>query len=106
MEIYFGDIEDKNERIWEDLENFKEVSEALDATNESVITHRLNDLIRVLTMLSAIVLPLTFITGVYGMNIDFLPFSDDGVGSLLWVLVLMAFAAGCLIWWFRKKRWL
>ena len=53
LEIYFDDIVDKSERIWDLLENYKEVAEALEATNESVITHKLNDIIRVLTILSA-----------------------------------------------------
>ena len=46
LEIYFDDIVDKSERIWDLLENYKEVAEALEATNESVITHKLNDIIR------------------------------------------------------------
>jgi magnesium transporter len=106
LEIYFDDIVDKSERIWDLLENYKEVAEALEATNESVITHRLNDIIRVLTILSAIVLPLTLITSVYGMNVDFLPFADDGVFSLVFPLLLMAAIGGVLIAWFRHKRWL
>ena len=51
------------------------MTEALEATDESVITHKLNDIIRVLTILSAIVLPLSLIAGIYGMNVDVLPFA-------------------------------
>src|SRR5439155_4457047 len=43
MEIYFDDIVDASERIWDMLENYKEVAQALEDTNESVISHRLND---------------------------------------------------------------
>ena len=50
LEIYFDDIIDASERIWDMLENFKEVVEALEATNESVLSHRLNDVLRVLTV--------------------------------------------------------
>jgi magnesium transporter len=106
LEIYFDDIVDKNERIWDSLENYKEVSDALEATNESVITHRLNDLIKVLTLLSAVLLPLTFITGLYGMNVDFLPLARDGRWSFLWVVFLMVLAVGVLLWFFRRKKWL
>ena len=49
LDIYFDDINDANERVWDMLENFKEVIEGLESTNESVISHRLNDLLRVLT---------------------------------------------------------
>src|SRR5207249_879636 len=46
MEIYFDDIVDASERIWDMLENYKEVAQALEDTNESVISHRLNDVLR------------------------------------------------------------
>ena len=45
-----------------------QVAEAIEATNESVITHRLNDMLALLTIISAVILPLTFITGFFGMN--------------------------------------
>ena len=50
LEIYFDDIVDAHERIWDMLENYKEVVEALEETNESVISHRVNDILRVLTV--------------------------------------------------------
>ena len=105
LEIYFDDIVDKNERIWDELENYKEVAEALDATNESVLRNRLNDLIRVLTLLSAVLLPLTLITGFYGMNTEGLPFRSHWWASLL-ILSWMAVIVVVLLWYFRRKRWL
>ena len=70
LELYFDDIVDKSERIWDLLENYKEVAEALEATNESVIAHRLNDVIRILTILSASCsCRLTLITSIWGMNV-------------------------------------
>src|SRR5213596_3629849 len=69
LEIYFDDIVDAHERIWDMLENYKEVAEALEETNESVISHRLNDILRVLTAISVIVLPLTLLASIWGMNV-------------------------------------
>ena len=69
LEIYFDDIVDAHERIWDMLENYKEVVEALEETNESVISHRVNDILRVLTSISVIVLPLTFLASLWGMNV-------------------------------------
>ena len=106
LEIYFDDIVDKSERIWDLLENYKEVAEALEATNESVITHKLNDIIRLLTILSAVMLPMTLITGVYGMNTKTLPLAQHGVLSFLFPLALMLGVAAGLLVWFRHKRWL
>src|SRR3954462_2702573 len=68
LEIYFDDVGDSHERIWDMLENYKEVAEALEETNESVISHRLNDILRVLTAISVVILPLTLIASVMGMN--------------------------------------
>lgn len=106
LEIYFDDIVDKNERIWDSLENYKEVAEALEATNESVITHRLNDMLALLTIISAVILPLTLITGFYGMNIDGLPFARHGVASFIALLVIIVGLAGGVLWYFRKRTWL
>jgi magnesium transporter len=105
LEIYFDDIVDKNERIWDELENAKEVVEALDATNESVIRSRQNDLIRILTLFSAVLLPLTLVTGFYGMNTRGLPFASHWWATLL-VLGVMVGISGGLAWFFRRKRWL
>ena len=63
LELYFDDIVDAAERIWDLLDNYKEVVEALESTNESVISHRQNDVLRVLTVFSVTILPLTLITG-------------------------------------------
>ncbi len=69
LEIYFDDIVDASERIWDMLENFKEVVEALEDTNESVLSHRVNEVLRVLTAFSVIILPLTLIASIWGMNV-------------------------------------
>src|SRR6187551_2146333 len=71
LELYFDDIVDAAERIWDYLDNYKEVVEALEDTNESVIQHRQNDVLRVLTVFSVVLLPLTLITGFFGMNVAF-----------------------------------
>src|SRR5919106_1252457 len=57
MEVYFDDIVDASERIWDMLENYKEVVEALESTNESVLSHQLNESFRILTAASVVLLP-------------------------------------------------
>src|SRR6195952_3409976 len=104
LEIYFDDIVDAHERIWDMLENYKEVAEALEETNESVISHRLNDSIRVLTSISVVILPLTLIASIMGMN-SWVPFEGDEPGFFL-VLAVMALVLIGLIAYFRRKRWL
>ena len=71
LDLYFDDIVDAAERIWDLLDNYKEVVEALESTNESVISHRQNDVLRLLTIISVTMLPLTLLTGIFGMNVDY-----------------------------------
>ena len=104
LELYFDDIVDSTERIWDILDNYKEVVEALEATNESVISHRQNDVLRILTVFSVVLLPLTLITGFFGMNVNF-----PGFGSTwaFWVIVgVMVASFGALLGFFRFKRWI
>src|SRR5207248_11623420 len=61
LQLYFDDIVDASERIWDLLDNFKEVIDGLEDTNESVIAHRQNNVLRILTVVSVILLPLTLI---------------------------------------------
>ena len=63
LDLYFDDIVDAAERIWDQLDNYKEVVDGLESTNESVISHRQNDVLRVLTIFSVVLLPLTLISG-------------------------------------------
>jgi magnesium transporter len=104
LDIYFEDIVDASERIWDMLENYKEVVEALEETNESVITHRLNNVLRVLTSVSVILLPLTLIASIWGMNVDV---PGDGSKEAFWVIAgVMAFVLAGLIAYFRRRGWL
>ena len=104
LELYFDDIVDASERIWDILDNYKEVVEALEDTNESAINHRQNDILRVLTVVSVILLPMTLITGIFGMNVHFPGF---GTAAAWWGIVAgMVALAVCLAAFFRYKRWL
>jgi len=104
LEVYFDDIVDAHERIWDMLENYKEVVEALEDTNESVISHRVNDILRFLTAISVIVLPLTLIASIWGMNVG-VPGEGDSedfyavVGGMFVLLVAM-------VAFFRRRGWL
>jgi len=104
LELYFDDVVDAAERIWDILDNYKEVVEALEDTNESVISHRQNDVLRVLTVFSATMLPLTLITGFFGMNVNFPGFATTWA---FWtIFVVMASALVGMLAFFRFKRWL
>jgi magnesium transporter len=104
LELYFDDVVDASERIWDQLDNYKEVVEALEATNESVISHRQNDILRILTIFSVTLLPLTLISGIFGMNVGF---PGEGTHDAFWVIVgLMLATIVGMVGFFRWKRWL
>lgn len=104
LEVYFEDIVDASERMWDMLENYKEVVEALEATNESVISHNVNDILRVLTIFSVFFLPLTLISGIFGMN-NLIPGEQSALGFWL-VIAGMVGVVGSMWWYFRKRGWL
>jgi magnesium transporter len=104
LELYFDDLVDASERIWDLLDNYKEVVEALESTNESVISHRQNDVLRILTVFSVVLLPLTLISGIFGMNVAF---PGEGSHAAFWVIAgLMVTVIASMVAFFRYKRWL
>ena len=104
LEIYFDDIVDAHERIWDMLENYKEVVEALAETNESVISHRVNDILRVLTSISVIVLPLTLIASIWGANVHV---PGEGDTTAFWILLgAMLAMLVAMVGYFRNRGWL
>ena len=105
LDLYFDDIVDAAERIWDVLDNYKEVVEALESTNETLISHRQNDVLRLLTGFSAsCMLPLTLITGFFGMNLNFPGFGT--VWAFWTVFGIMAALLISMVAFFRYKRWL
>ena len=104
MDVYFDDIVDASERIWDMLENYKEVVEALEDTNESVLSHRVNDVLRVLTAISVVILPLTLIASVFGMNVKV---PGEGGTTAFWVIIAsMVAMLGGMLAYFHRRGWL
>jgi magnesium transporter len=104
LDIYFEDIMDASERVWDMLENYKEVVEALENTNESALAHRTNETFRVLTAISLIFLPLTLVASIWGMNVGV-----PGQGSIHAFYVVVGFMLAILagvIYFFRRRGWL
>ena len=104
LEDYFDDLVDASERIWDLLDNYKEVVEALEDTNESLISHQQNDILYVLTVFIVVLTPLTFITGFFGMNVHFPGFNGwDAFFASVATMVVTVFG---MLAFFRWKRWL
>ncbi len=105
LDVYFDDVVDKIEKIWNNLENLQELVVSLQETNESIISHNTNNVIKILTVFSVIMLPLTFITGFYGMNVNGLPFVQNQ-NSILYIAGILIFVVAAMISYFKYKKWL
>jgi magnesium transporter len=103
LDIYYDDLVDSAERIWDLLENYKEVAEALEVTNETAINHRQNRILQVLTVLTVVFLPVTFATNLFGMNVP-VPFDHTAYAFAAIVAVLVGTIA-VLLGIFKWLRW-
>ena len=101
---YWGNILDYYQKIWDMLEDDGELIKGYSTTFDSMLVNKTNEVIKILTLVSSILLPLTFIASIYGMNIK-LPMQDHPYsfffvsGSMLGIAILM-------IIYFRTKRWM
>ena len=86
------------------LDGYKETVEALETTNESVLSHRLNDVLRVLTVLTVIFLPPTLIAGIMGMNTR-IPGEGMIGGFWITIAVVVGMIGGSLAY-FKSRGWL
>lgn len=104
LEVYFDDVVDAVERIWQTLELMKETVDTLESTNENLISHYTNNTMRLLTIISVVMLPLTFVTSMYGMNV-ILPFGEDPHAFTFVVSGMLSLSVFMLLI-FRYKKWL
>ncbi len=102
MAVYFGDMVDHVDKIWDALDECKEIIEGLNDTYDSLATNRTNEVMRTLTIIATILLPITVVASVYGMNIP-LPFQNSGYSFLI-VLLIMLIIIGGMLYFFRRKR--
>ncbi len=104
LKIYFDEVIETAEDIWQNLENLKQTVEAIEQTNNSLISFQLNDIIKILTIISIIVLPVSLIGTFFGMNLKFMPLANHPIA--FWILsgitVLMILF---LVSYFKRKKW-
>lgn len=104
LDVYFGDILDHLQKAWEVLEDHREVLEGLSDTSDSVISYRINDVMKLLTIISVVMLPLSLIAGVYGMNV-MLP-GEYSQWTFPVIIAVMAAILLTMLVFFKKKNWL
>ncbi len=102
---YFSDLYSNITQVVEAIDLYKEITTHQQNTYDTHMNHKLNEIMKFLTIFSVIFLPLTLITGIYGTNFDFIPELHFKYGYLfLWGLLV--FCAVFMILLFKKKKWL
>ncbi len=105
MEDYWGNILDYYQKVWDMTEDHEDLIEGLSKTFDSMQTNKTNEIMKILTIISSIILPLTFVTGFFGMNVAF-SFIPEGSTVAVWVIfaamVLLGVGLGVA---FKRRRW-
>ena len=104
LEVYFSDLVDHVEKIWDTLENYKELVDGMHDAHQSLLSNKINDIMRILTIFSVVILPLTLISGIFGMNIT-LPLENHAFAFIIIVVLMFFISIGMLIY-FKYKDWL
>jgi magnesium transporter len=104
MEDYWGNILDYYKQMYDMTEDYGELIEGLSQTFDSLQANRTGEIIKILTLISSILLPLTFLTGLYGMNIN-LPLNDDP--RAFWIVIgVMIVIVSTMYFLFKRKKWM
>lgn len=101
---YLSDLLGSYGQSWNALKTYKETISALEETNQSLLSTKTNEIIKLLTIFSVIVFPLTLLASIWGMNVE-LPFSNSPVGFLI-ILLMMFGLTGLMLLFFRIKKWI
>ena len=105
LAVYFGDIVDHVDRIWDGLDEYKEIIEGLNDTHDSLATNRTSEVMRMLTIIATILLPITVVASIFGMNIPLGPFKESSYSPLFVFLIVLVIILG-MLYFFRRHRWI
>jgi magnesium transporter len=103
--IYYRNVYDHLVRMADMTDSYRDVVSGLLDAYLSVTSNRLSQVMKVLTIISTIFLPLSVITGFFGMNFEFIPGLHWEHGHTIATLLMIAVAVG-MLWWFRYKKWI
>ncbi len=102
--IYFADVYDHTIQAIDTIETFRDMTSGLHDIYLSVISNRMNEVMKVLTMFASVFIPLTFIAGIYGMNFEYMPELKLKYGYF-YVLGLMFILAVFMLIYFKRRKW-
>lgn len=105
IQKYYAGLVDHSKRIWEILDNQKEMVEVLNNTNESFLNDRMTDIMKTLTIFSVIVFPLTLVATIFSMRTAAMPLVNHPYGFWLIIALMLAGTLG-MLGFFKSKKWL
>jgi magnesium transporter len=104
-QIFIRDLYDHTIQVMDTIESFRDVLSGLQDLYLSTISNRMNEVMKVLTIMATIFIPLTFIAGIYGMNFEYMPeLKIPWAYPVLWILLITIFVF--MIFWFKRKKWI
>lgn len=103
--IYFRDVYDHVIQIIDTLETYRDMLSGMVDIFMSSVSNKMNEIMKVLTIIATIFIPLTFIAGIYGMNFQFMPELAWKWGYLIIMCIMFVIGIGMIIF-FRRKKWL
>ncbi len=99
------DLYDHTIQVMDTIESFRDVLSGLQDLYLSTLSNRMNEVMKVLTIMATIFIPLTFIAGIYGMNFEYMPeLKWPWAYPALWILLIAIFIF--MIFWFKRKKWI
>ena len=105
LAVYFGDMVDHVDKIWDGLDEYKEIIEGLNDTHDSLATNRTNEVMRMLTVIATVLLPITVVASIFGMNIPLGAFEASGY-AFLYVALIMLVIIGGMLYFFHRQHWI
>ncbi|NBQ46871.1 MAG: magnesium and cobalt transport protein CorA [Sphingobacteriia bacterium] len=103
--LFFRDLQDHTSRVIDTVETYRDLLSGIMDIYLSTNANKMNEVMKVLTIMSSIFIPVTFIAGIYGMNFEFMPELKSRYGyAAVWAIMLSVMLG--LMYYFRRKKWL
>ncbi|MDH3796993.1 MAG: magnesium/cobalt transporter CorA [Desulfobacterales bacterium] len=103
--VFIRDVYDHTIQVIDTIESFRDILSGLMDLYLSTVSNKMNEVMKVLTIMATIFIPLTFVAGIYGMNFKFMPELEwKWSYPVLWILLIVIFCG--MMFYFKRKRWL
>ena len=103
-QVFLGDVYDHTIQVIDTIETYRDMLSGVHDTYLTNLSNRMNEVMKVLTIIATIFIPLTFIAGLYGMNFKFMPELELRLGYFI-ILLIMVIVAAIMIVFFKRKKW-